>query len=752
MKSFKRLYLSLAVLGAIGVAAAPSQAATIAADGGITLYVSYDNLDVDGGVSWNDTVTEVDLATGASCDPTNEGRTTAGAPNSPGQCPGGATCFGWEKLLGDLDRLAEYIYQSTEGAHYLRRVYLSDNGRAWNQADIRWNVGSGGSFVPVGDDWKTPFASLRLNSANRRCIHDVVHHEMGHYFYNLPDRYARSGPYYQGTYGAGVFIVNVNVGDPNTVMSMNFPHLFVDTTNAQLTISYNPGSGWVTNQVLTPGLLTDADPSNDGPNRVHHGFSFPFAQDEWSLLRTGHADLAGVHTEGDFTGPGLALMPDPDYRFLGQDDPYPGTVLLLDRSGSMAVTTNGVPASQYVQEAGMYLYHSSLDGDYVGTNLYNGAVEVLFNYGEYDETNQLLSASFRTPAGLTNIAAALKSAIDALIAEHGADGVNGGKIVLMSDGKQTTGPDLWAEVTRAEDHGIEIHTLSFGDADLPTMEAIATHTGGEVMAMSENTDGSELKLGMARELSELRGLTPLHIYKGAIRPTGQSKGRQIFEGQFELPKMSRALQFYAFLEKGNAAAYEMELEDSAGNVFHAHPHIVADMGRLNGITVPKPKAGTWTYRIMGSKYRDGTFPSSDEFELIAQALNLDLDCSLRVVKAKGNYAGQYVLQGQLFHKYPLMNIIAHADVYFGKSKIATIPLYDDGKKMIDDVAADGRYSALFDPHKFDISDKRSNVRFDVKFTTTRRSRPAALAHYETGTDLEKITKQYYKIGQTAFSA
>jgi len=703
MKLFKRLYLALAVATAIAVAAAPSQAATIAADGGITLYISYDNMDVPGGVSWNDNVTEVNNTTDASCDTTNDGRAAVGAPNSPGQCPGGITCPGWEKMLGDLDRLAEYIYQSTEGAHYLRRAYLSDNGRAWNQADIRWNVGSGGSFVPVGSDWQTPFTSLSLNSATRRCIHDVVHHEMGHYFYDLPDRYARGGSYYRGTFGAGIFDVTVDVGDPNTVMSRNFPHLFVDTTNAQLTISYDPGTGLVSNEVLTPGLLTDGDPSNDGPDRAHHGYSFPFAQDEWSLLPSRHADLSGMHTEGDYTGPDMSLMPEPDYRFLGEDAPYPGTVLLLDRSGSMAVTTNGVPASQFVQEAGMYLYHSSLDSDYVGTMLYNGTVEVLFDYEEYDETNQLLYASFRTPAGLTNIAAALESAIDAMIAEHGADGVNGGKIVLMSDGKQTTGPDLWAEVTRAEDHGIEIHTLSYGDADLPTMEAIATSTGGEVIVMSENTDGSELKLGMARELSELRGYTPIHIYKGVIKPTSHSKYTQIFEGKFELPKMSRALQFYAFLDKGNAADYELELEDSAGNVFFANPQNVADMGRLNGVTVEKPMAGTWTYRIKGSKRRDGTFPSSDEFELVAQTLNLDLDSALRVVKAQGNYATKYILQGQLFHKYPLMNIIANADVYLGKTKIATIPLYDNGKAMIDAAAADGIYSALFDPRQFDIT-------------------------------------------------
>jgi len=51
-----------------------------------------------------------------------------------------------------------------------------------------------------------------------------------------------------------------------------------------------------------------------------------------------------------------------------------------------------------------------------------------------------------------------------------------------------------------------------------------------------------------------------------------------------------------------------------------------------------------------------------------------------------------------------------------------------------------------------INSKRSKVRFDVKFSTTSKSRPAAMAHYETGTDLKEITEQYLKFGQTAFNS
>lgn len=418
----------------------------------------------------------------------------------------------------------------------------------------------------------------------------------------------------------------------------------------------------------------------------------------------------------------------------------------------MGVTTNGITAAQYVQEAGMYLYHSALPGDFVGTHLYNGAVEILFDYDEYDAANQLPFASFRNASGLTNIAAALGSGIDALVAEHGEAGVNGAKLILMSDGKQTTGPDLWTEVTRATDLGISIHTLSFGDADLPTMEAIATTTGGDVITMSETSDGSELKLGMNRELSEIRGLTPVHIFKNLIVPNGQDTTGTFYEGTFDLPNFSRALQFYSFLEKGNAADFALELIDSAGNVYKANPQNLANKGRMNGLTVAKPKAGKWRYRIKGSKRLKGTFPTNDPFELIAYTQNLELKPNVDIVKADAKFPGQYVIQGQLFHRYPLMNISAVATLYRGKQKIGSITLKDDGKAYVDANAKDGIYSALLDPAKFDISQKLPKIRVDVEFRTSSTSVPAEAVHYEVESDYKAIAAHYLKMAKIPFTA
>ena len=88
--------------------------------------------------------------------------------------------------------------------------------------------------------------------------------------------------------------------------------------------------------------------------------------------------------------------------------PPPGAILLLDRSGSMSVTTDGIQAVQFVQEAGMFLYHSSESTDRVGTLVYNASVEELFPYALYDPANDLPFASFKNAIGATNIALALR--------------------------------------------------------------------------------------------------------------------------------------------------------------------------------------------------------------------------------------------------------------------------------------------------------------------------------------------------------
>lgn len=753
MKNSTACLLCVAI--ALMLLSVPAKAAVIANDGGITVWVSYDNLDTTG-ATLGDTITEANVLPGGfSCGATNTGRAAVGAPNSPPSCPPAGTCTGGDKVTGDLTQLADYIYASSEGAHYLRRVYVSDAGRAWDSADIKWNIGVGGSSAP-GGGWAETDRQMNLQSAYRTCIHDVLHHELGHYAYNLPDRYSNSDGYYRGTISGGTpFDVDVTGRDVNTVMSNNFPHLFVDTTNARIVVDYDqPGPGSTTGEVLTPDLLTDADATNDGPDRAHHGHTMPFAQDEWSIIPTRHVDLTGVHTEGSFAAVGAT--PAVDIVFVGDDEPHPGTVLLLDRSGSMSVTTSGISAAQFVQEAGMFLYHSSEDGDIVGTYLYNDAVEELFEYAAYDPANDLPFASFRNASGLTNIALALETAIDELIATHTEAGVSGAEIYLMSDGRQTTGSSLWDQVTRANERGIRINTFSFGNADATTMDGIATGTSGSNTTMSERDDAAELKMVMTRKFSTGRGLTPIHLFKGPMRERINLGSTQAFVGQFDVPPKTRRLQFYAFLHAVDASnLLQLQLTDPAGTTFDAPPPgNVAQKGRFNGLTVGKPLTGAWSYIITG---QPGSGLPTEDIELTAYADNRELKGRIWLENLDLNQSVD--LRASLYFRYPLTKIAVNAHVYVNGRQIAVLPMADDGVTGGDLQPLDGTYSAILplgpdQPGWLKEAVKAGTTKFrlEAEFAVTPDAIPAPYAHYETGTTMDMLLEDWGRGNRGKFTA
>ena len=736
-----------------------SQGATIGSDGGVTLWLSYE-LDI------NDDITQALSSTVASCTPTNEAREVLLGPgsDSPGSCGDGSageTCTGVEKLTGDLEKFAEHLYESSEGAHYLRHAYISDQGRSWETADVKWHVDSGGSSVPIANKWDT-FGGLKIGTGKRTCIHEVLHHEIGHYLYRLPDRYNRneSDGYYKGTInGSGVFNVGVcGVGDTNTVMNSNFPHKYVDTTNASIAISYDPPGSDDFNcpgQVLTPALLTDGDPNNDGPNRAHSVYSHPFAQDEWSYLPGQHVDLTGIHTEGDFPDPNFDDMPEPQFHIIGADAVNPGIILLLDRSGSMQVETNGVSAAQFVQEAGLYLYHSTPGGQFVGAYVYNAGVDSLFEYAEYDSNFALPSspgqAPLLNPTGATNIALALETAIDAFVDEHGEGGANGGQIFLMSDGKQTTGNDLFDQVDRANELGIKIHTFTYGNADAATMAQISSTTSGDGTAMSEAESGSELKLGMAKQFSLIRGNTPIYSFKGKLAKSGVSGGVEFFEDAFSLPPTAQNLRFYAFQADGNASELDIRLKDDTGQNYQVVATALTDKGRFAGTRIATPQPGKWLVRILADKKRK-VLPE-DAVEIVAYADDRNLDGKAWFKSGPNSVSSKMQLRAFLDYRYVLTDMKVLAHLYHEGNRVGSVRMYDDGEKGGDRDRADGIYSADLDLRRLarkaglkwtkgEYGIENPKLRIDVQYLINKKSVPAPNHHYETGTRYQDLLDDY----------
>jgi len=780
--------------------------AVVDAEGGITIWISYDNLD-----TWKGSTIDASPASKRldfdelagmglnslgqpvmTCASTEDACKTHDPSSQSLSCAASTTyADAREKVKADILKLARYIHDSTEGRHFLRRVYVADQGRGWDTADVQWNVGKGGIAYSLNPDahragWNYAQMHVHLHSAWRTCSPDVLHHELGHYLYGLLDRYPRPDQPYPGCFPAPLDgeLIEVTLHQTNpeyveeTVMSGTFPHRFVDDSNVKLRVTHAGLGNYQgrSSQELTGDVLKDSDPSNDGPNRWA-ACTLPFARGEWSMLGAAHIDLEDVHVEGEFPDMTTEPLPNatPDIRFVSSNDPNPGTVLLLDNSNSMNAPAND-PASRHVQEAALFFYHSSAQptvstaanpqakpGEYVGAFLYNNQVSTLVAYGEFDSNHPIDVPAFPNASGSTNINLALASAIQALEEAHaGTSGANGGTIVLLSDGQATAGGDLWNEVRRAGEMGIKIHPRSYGVANSETMEEIAAYSSGSDEILSAPSSPAELKLDLCREVTILRGSTSVYSCKGKVSDVakdsiaceseierGFDESREFVQSTFNVPNGTRDLLFYVFLEDGNAAELTLEL-GQGGTLEEIPSEPLAKKGRFHGVRIPDVDPGEWTFRIKAPSSPSGAqslLPADDNIEIVAYANHPELTTDVWIEESRG--AKPATLKARLTYRYPLSGIQAQAVFYDGGRRLRPKPTpMWQGKPGPDRDKHDGVYSTLIDLETMRSEVGAERVRIDVEFAIGQDAMPAPNIAYEPGTVWSDVKSDYMTLKNT----
>lgn len=758
-----------------------AQGATVDSDGGITLWLWYMHTNPDAPAG-SDKLNYSDVSgfTGeVECSATDKARATyrertgdsSVASPTPHSCSDSAdgSCLAKDKLKRDLAKVAEYLFEATEGAHWLRKVYVTDQKTpGWPTADVYWNVGGGVSVsaLPADADllgWTRSEGHVNLRSAWRACAPDVLLHELGHYLYGLAERYPRDEPY-GGCFPSAPADASTKVlieqtvppyKEP-TVMSGTFPHRFVDRKNATLyNVTHDPSpSGDMLGRdggTLAAKDLDDDVSSNDGPN-MWAACTLPFAQDEWTQLKTGeaHIGLESAHPDaGEFPSESVPIHKKVEIVFVDSAAANPGTLLLLDNSNSMNAPAAN-PASRYVQEAALFFYHSSspgvaaspgvpvaTPGEYVGAMLFNNQVSTLFEYSAFDPQEQLGELN-PSPAGSTDIAKALEVAITTLSVAHGGSPV-GANIMLLSDGRSTAGDDLWTQVLRANQMGIKIHTYSFGNADTATMRAIEEYSSASGAALSP--ESAEMKLDLSREVTTLRGSTAIYSCKGQIEEVlsdshkcesaihGDGGG---IESKFMVPPGTRDLLFYVFLDKGNADELHITLTAPDDRVHEAPgDQPITRNGRFNGKRIPDAIPGEWNFQMKGSLLLD------DNIEIVAYAQHPELGTRVWIEESEG---GAPMLKAQLTHRYPLGGLrevlprVYSADGQRvnnagGKALVAPEVGIDDG---VYEIPLDG-IPALAG---------RDRARIDVEFRAGTGTTPARHADYEPGVSYADIQRDH----------
>ena len=269
--------------------------------------------------------------------------------------------------------------------------------------------------------------------------------------------------------------------------------------------------------------------------------------------------------------------------------------------------------------------------------------------------------------------------------------------------------------------------------------------------MSEAESGSELKLGMAKQFSLIRGNTPIYSFKGKLTKSGVSGEVEFFQDTFQLPPTGQNLRFYAFQADGNASELDIRLKDNTGQNYQVAATALTDKGRFAGTRIATPQPGKWLVRILAGKKRK-VLPE-DAVEIVAYADDRSLDGKVWFKSGPNSISSKMQLRAFLDYRYVLTGMKVLAHLYHEGNHIDSLRMYDDGNKGGDRDRADGIYSANLDLRKLarkagfkwtkgEYGIETPKIRVDVQYLVNKKSVPAPNQHYETGTRYQDLLEHY----------
>ncbi|SEF99904.1 von Willebrand factor type A domain-containing protein [Eubacterium ruminantium] len=159
--------------------------------------------------------------------------------------------------------------------------------------------------------------------------------------------------------------------------------------------------------------------------------------------------------------------------------------IVMDKSGSM----RGNAISDAKTAAKDVVANMSGTGQRIGIVAYDSNATVSCPLtSSQDSLNAAIDGIYAD--GGTDIGDGLKAALDELEAAKGS-----GSIILMSDGQNGGSDDLVQEaIDRANNAGISIYAVAFGDADQEYMRNIAESTGGKFILAADSASLSDIYL------------------------------------------------------------------------------------------------------------------------------------------------------------------------------------------------------------------------------------------------------------------
>lgn len=385
-----------------------------------------------------------------------------------------ATAQQIERTKTEFAKASDLIYDASDGQQEFGDVFVCNNKGAGKAAEV-W-------ILPPGTSWCSQ-APGRFGVSGQhieQCYDDMVYsnakadgswvvaHEWGHHAYGIKDEY--SGP----TAGAKeCVVVPADVNARTACLIENF---------------WNHGADGVS---LTEWCVaSNHDPNGDTYQESINGKSC------WENLVEAYPDVTAP-TDLPDAGPTTNPLPFFTWTVLEEDTRL---MLVIDDSGSMGSNNK----MQLAILGGKIFANLARDGHKLGVVKFNSSASTLYALTAMDAaTRAAAKAAIDTlsAGGGTNIDSGLSLALSAIQGE--GDRACQQAIILLSDGSQG-GPVDSGLIDTLVSEGVVVHAIALGPTgvDIPTMQGVASGTGGKYFFADDGGDLPGIFAVLAAETAE----------------------------------------------------------------------------------------------------------------------------------------------------------------------------------------------------------------------------------------------------------
>lgn len=573
-----------------------------------------------------------------------------------------------DKIERIIQYFADGVYESTEGAHKLRKVRIFRQSAKQNTADVVWTA-SGHPHAAING---ITSSGLHIYMYDLFGNHDLLAdeigagytlaHEWGHYAYGLKDEYV---------------IQNGDVRVVPSIMSSQWQAKSGDTRWLNFSIAH---------QSDPPGDFQNTKKTNQ--HRRYKASCWEVLAQKPSLLDRlrpllGGEPLRVFYPTLEAVAPvGMALPQFPDIPGSARSDLdiiwMKDTLtyeIVIDRSGSMS----GTKIENAKTAAKLLIDLASVGSTKIGIIAFDSTPTtvspIIAIADDTAKTSLKTAIDGLTASGGTAIGAAAQSALDALLALNTSDDTK--VVFLLSDG--LSGDNALAPIPAYVTNQIPMFTFSYGsDADTGTLGQMATATKGRLFISP---------IALADVSQAFQTASTLASGQASVAAGGGTASPSPSEMPSITVDSTMTRLTVAVTHQGAPAAASFELE-APGGARHAPVQISASGGAtLSFFDVSNPAAGTWRISMVAGAGVSFQFQASAES---------DGGYALEAAATAGEaieYPEPFLLVAYLGKELPIAGANVRAVITFPSGSQHTVALADDGIAP-DEVANDGHYTAL----------------------------------------------------------